>query len=181
MEEVGVPWAEGAMALVYDGSAHRWIEAMATELWGTPDAEASGRVWLPIDEHGAPSLHGRRLLSAETQTKPLPGQCTECWLTVGHASDCARGVRVAANLALGVWPWLAPFVMREPPPHDLGCEVFQVYRHGLAQMINMANAGDSPDWRIDAAEPGEDMPDQYALGWVALGQDGPTLSPWEAQ
>lgn len=161
-----VPWAEGRRAWVMDVD-ERLLEGVGERHPNTGEAGwRCGVIWL---KH-----------LAFSPARLLPGQCPDCFEVGTHAPDCARGKRIAENLAKRVWAWIAPFVMQSPPTDDVAeVEVFQVYRHGLSQMVNLANLGDKPDWRCNGVDSGEDdRPDPCAVGWVALGPEGPTCAPW---
>lgn len=178
-----VPWAEGLEAVGRIAAALRHLR-IAAEMARV--SEEGARVELGIIAK-RPDGGGR--ITATFQTDGFLAdldamvareKCRECYEVDTHAPDCARGKRIAENLAKRVWAWIAPFVMQSPPTDDVAeVEVFQVYRHGLSQMVNLANLGDKPDWRCNGVDSGEDdRPDPCAVGWVALGPEGPTCAPW---
>lgn len=177
-----VPWAEGLEAVGRIAAALRHLR-IAAEMARV--SEEGARVELGIIAK-RPDGGGR--ITATFQTDGFLAdldamvareKCRECFKVGAHAPDCARGKRIAENLARGVWPWLVPFVMPDPPPKtDLEVDVFQVYPQGLDAMIDVSNPGHPADWRVNASDPDDDLPGQFALGWVALGPEGPTLAPW---
>ena len=167
-----VPWAPGRKALVRWLPDGAWFEGVAC-------VHEDGHVEGPVtDADRANIWHGGDLdvfaPDDEAETVPLPSQCPRCFAVGTHEDGCM----VAANLARGVWAWLAPFVRQDPPGRVEEGEVFQVYPHGLTEMIDLSDFGAPPDWRVNGAEPYEDAPDTNAIGWVVLGPNGPTLAPW---
>lgn len=174
MADQRIPCTPRRRCLARRNEGGKWFEAIGVEHKGF-SGHRSPR-WLD-DACNA-------LSEGAVVTALLPGQCASCYEVDRHVEGCAesRGLspeEVAENIRLGVWPWLAPFVMADAPPKtDLEVDVFQVYPHGLDAMIDVSNPGRPADWRVNASDPDDDLPGQFALGWVALGPEGPTLAPW---
>lgn len=112
----------------------------------------------------------------------LPGQCRECYEVDTHTSDCARGERIAENLARGVPAFWAEWAMWALPSGDPGtCAVFELrsYEDGTPRVIGVLRR----DWRGLGEWGGGEFscaPDGCASTFplIALGPEGPTLAPW---
>jgi len=101
--------------------------------------------------------------TAEGEVATLPNQHACCFALGDHAAGCERGKRIAENLARGVIPYWAPWAMWEDPPNRRGsscsdCSVGRLHPDGYIDFDHAANSNDLP--------------------FVALGPNGPTLSPW---
>ncbi len=93
-------------------------------------------------------------------TAPLPDECPRCGWLGCHEEGCM----VAANLARGVPAFWAPFAMwTHPAP---GCEYVQLHRIVGDGMVSETVI--IMKWMTTGRD----------VFFVALGPNGPTLSPW---
>lgn len=181
----GVPWAEGRRALwlqdSFDGLPPRWVSAVGTtrELFVDDARKERHRFWEVVGD-------ANDFEWAEDAVTILePGQCRECYEIDAHTETCARGKRIADNLARGVPAFWAEWVRADAPPatDEAGrpsCARRAVTLYVLVGSSLMAPAGYVESvgrwvWTIGAVEPGKAG---HGLGFLALGPDGITLAPW---
>lgn len=171
-----VPFKVGRRALVLFGDV--WAEAIGVidtmvSDWG----EAEHEVWRSVPASG---YYVTTASVEDTEARRLPGQCPECFEVGTHAPDCARGKRIAENLALGAPPALAPFLMDAPPRLVLpgsGCNFYAVNMKTWA-LFYMVSYREGAVWRsVDGETFVGGTSDDDAM-FIALGPDGPTLAPW---
>ena len=144
-----VPWAEGRRALIRPLPTMGWEEARA-------EVSFTGEhVWVEVRPRDA-------LAWADSVPRaPVPNQNPCCFEVEAHTPNCARGKRIAENLARGVPAFWAEWAMWG----DLPMLVAAAYRLHRLDAAGALYEVDHEGFRA----PGP---------LIALGPDGPTLAPW---